>query len=142
MNKLKITYASFIILALVLIISCNNGESNISASANSIIGVWEYLEDDVLKEVKGMSFFTEKHFAFVVNYKQGEGESEDQILAYSGTYTLEDSIVTANIKYAHNPALTGHNLRWIHGSDNQFATYKVLDSNDKIIETGKLRRLE
>jgi hypothetical protein len=142
MNKLKITYASFIILALVLITSCSNEKFNNSASANSIIGVWQYLEDDVLKEVKGMSFFTEKHFAFVVNYKQGNGDSEDKILAYSGTYTLEDSIVTATIKYAHNPALTGHNLRWIHGTQDAFATYKVLDSNDNIIETGKLRRLE
>lgn len=142
MNKTKITYASLIILALVLITSCSNEKLNTSSRANSIVGVWEYLEDDVLKEVKGMSFFTEKHFAFVVNYKQGKEDSEEKVLAYSGTYSLEDSIVTATIKYAHNPALAGHNLRWIHGTDNQYASYKVLDSNGNIIETGRLRRLE
>lgn len=141
MNTLNNFQLALLIMGLILFSGCNNGTST-NENSNSIIGVWQYLEDDVLKEVKGMSFFTEKHFAFVVNYKQGDGDSEDKILAYSGTYTLEDSIVTATIKYAHNPALTGHNLRWIHGTQDAFATYKVLDSNDNIIETGKLRRLE
>lgn len=141
MNTLNNFQLALLIMGLILFSGCNNGTPT-NENSNSITGVWQYLEDDVLKEVKGMSFFTEKHFAFVVNYKQGNGDSEDKILAYSGTYTLEDSIVTATIKYAHNPALTGHNLRWIHITQDAFATYKVLDSNDNIIETGKLRRLE
>lgn len=141
--KNKILLAILIVLFLyAIIVSCTDELNNSHAVRNSIQGVWEYLEDDVLKDVRGMSFFTENHFAFVVNYTNENDKNHLKTLAYSGTYILEDSIVTATINYAHNPALSGHNLRWIHGTDNQFASYRVLDNNGNIIETGKLKRLE
>jgi hypothetical protein len=126
-------------LMLTFFYGCTNPEPE---SQNSIEGVWEYVEDDMLKDVKGMSFFARNHFAFVVNYKKEEQEAGQKILAYSGTYVLHDSIVTATIRYAHNPALVGQNIRWIHGVEDQYARYDVLDKNGNIVESGKVRRLE
>jgi hypothetical protein len=112
-------------------------------SQNSIEGVWEYVEDDMLtRMLSGMSFFARNHFAFVVNYKSSEQDTGQKILAYSGTYVLHDSIVTATIRYAHNRALVGQNIRWIHGVEDQYARYDVLDKNGNIVESGKVRRLE
>jgi hypothetical protein len=126
-------------LIFTLITGCVQPESE---SQNSIEGVWEYVEDNKLTNVSGMSFFAKNHFAFVVNYKSSDLDTGQNILAYSGTYVLHDSIVTATIHYAHNRALVGQNIRWIHGVEDQYARYDVLDKNGNIVESGKVRRLE
>ena len=134
------TRNSFLIIALLGILSvCGKLSNETTESEDSIIGVWEYVEDDVLNNVSGMSFFTEKHFAFVMNY---EADSVLNVLAHSGTYVLEDSIVTATVKSSHIPALIGQKMQWIHGTDGEYASYQVLDQNRNVVETGKVRRLE
>lgn len=137
-------YRIISVVAILLAVGsgCNNPESHSSPPGDSIIGVWEYLEDDVLHEVAGMSFFTEKHFAFVVNYAKDTLASEREVISYSGVYTVRDSVVTATIHYAHNQALIGQNLRWIHGVDGRTASYQVLDKSGTVVESGKVRRLE
>ena len=126
----------------LLFTGCFSREQTQQNKTNSIKGVWEYVSDDVLDEVKGMSFFTDSHFAFVVNFKNDTTASASQILAHAGSYVLQDSIVTATINHSHNPALIGQNLRWIHNSSGITATYKVLDKTGKIVESGKVKRLE
>ncbi len=132
---------TILLLCLALALSCMSRQPA-NPAPESIIGVWEYVEDDVLQDVRGMSFFTEKHFAFVVNFSRGDSAGAAEILAHSGTYSMQGSIVTAQIKYSHNPALIGQNIRWVHGVDNNRATYKVLDKNGTVVESGSVRRLE
>ena len=109
---------------------------------NSIQGVWQYVEDDQLNKINGMSFFTKDNFAFVVNYEGKNSDSSQKSLAYSGTYILEDTLVTATILHAQNPQLIGRKLRWIHRSNGNDASYEVLDKNGKVVQKGKVKRLE
>lgn len=135
--KTKKTF--FIIAFLAIISACGILDNQNQVNKQSIKGVWEYIEDDALNDVSGMSFFTDSHFAFVVNYKADSGK---EILAHSGTYILDDSVVVATVMNSHNPALIGQKLKWIHGTDGEFASYEVLDQNGNVVETGKVRRLE
>jgi hypothetical protein len=127
---------------LFFLIECSTSNRQTDKGKDSIEGVWKYVEDDVLQEVTGMSFFTEKHFAFVVNFKTDSLAAGQKILAYSGTYFMQDSIVTATIQYSHNPAFIGQKLRWIHDVNEGTASYKVLDKAGNVVESGKVKRLE
>lgn len=135
--KTKMSY--FIIAFLGILSGCGVADNQTQDYKESIKGVWEYIEDNTLNEISGMSFFTDSHFAFVVNYK---ADSRKEILAHSGTYVLEDSVVVATVMNSHNPALIGQKLKWIHGTDGKFASYQVLDRNGNVVETGKVKRLE
>lgn len=109
----------------------------------AIEGVWSYVDDTALRDIEGMSFFTDRHFAFVVTHagpdSLGDGRA---VLAYAGTYTLTDSLVEATIHHAHDPSLVGQPLRWIHGSDGETATYRILAEDGSIVASGTVRRLE
>ena len=134
--------AAGVLISLALLINDCAHEQQHPTVATSIQGVWEYMEDDMLQDICGMSFFGERHFAFVVNFGEDSLSTAQHILAYSGTYVMQDSIVTATIHYAHNPALVGQNLRWIHGVSADTASYRVLNTSGEVVERGRVRRLE
>ena len=90
-----------------------------------------------------MSFFTEKHFAFVTTFRSSEGSaSARQVLAYGGTYTLTDSLVEATILQAHDEAMIGQTLRWLHKTEANIATYEAIDADGQVVRNGKVKRLE
>jgi hypothetical protein len=128
------------ILFSIIILFFFSCEKRSNSSNSSIKGVWEYVEDDKLNEIRGMSFFTDNHFTFLVNYTNKD--SIQKVLAYAGPYSMKDSVVTATIDYAHKQSLIGQNISWIHATNGKFASYKVLDKNGKIIETGKVKKIE
>lgn len=130
------------LISMFFLICCSNASIEKARDQQSIVGVWEYLEDDVLAEVSGMSFFSKKHFSFIVNFQANEKDSSNSHLAHSGSYELRDSLVTATIKHSHNPAFIGHSIRWIHRVKNDTASYKVLDKLGNVVEQGYVRRLE
>jgi hypothetical protein len=130
---------TFYLLILVIITcACSREEP----SQNSLQGVWEYMEDTQLENVRGMSFFTDSHFAFVVNYQSKDSLDQHGVLAYSGTYVLEDSLVTATIQYAHDDALIGQELQWIHDTDGENASYQIISTDGEVVGSGRVRRLE
>ncbi len=133
-------WMAILLITISILFSCSPNDGNKKNS--SIQGVWEYTGDNVLHDIRGMSFFTENHFAFVVNFKSEPSDGEYSVLAHSGTYDLQDSIVTATIIYSANPAITGQKLRWIHKTDGSTATYEILNANGEVVESGKVRKLE
>lgn len=139
---MRILTACSIMLFIILFGSCRDNNIRQQSMKNSIMGVWEYVNDDLLKNVNGMSFFTEEHFAFVVNYRSADSSSSERILAHSGTYIQEDSIITATVLFSHDRSLVGSKLRWIHSVEGDFAFYDVIDRNGRILESGKVKRIE
>ena len=132
---------NLLFLMSVLLIGFSGCNQQIDAP-NSIQGVWQYQEDSQLADVTGMSFFTETHFAFVVNYTDTAMTDDMGVLAYAGTYVLEDSVVKATILNAQNKALIGQQISWIHRSGGQSATYEILGPDNEITGSGKVMRLE
>ena len=118
---------------LVLLVAGCGPRAEVERDASAIEGVWSYVDDTALRDIEGMSFFTDRHFAFV--------EGRD-VLAYAGTYTLTDSLVEATIEHAHDPSLVGQSLRWVHGSDSETATYRILADDGSVVGSGTVRRLE
>ena len=138
----------YLLIAAILLVAFSSCKetTELSDYQNEIIGAYQYTGSH-----NGMAIISEKHFIFVP-YMETEFEMVDslnsgknipnQIIVETGTWSLQDSIITYTFLYHSNPAKIGTSIRVKHiASGNNVDAY-ILGKNDEVIRKATAIKLD
>lgn len=141
----------FFLLILVIILvtfSACKEAIEVSNYHDEILGAYRYTGN-----YNGMAILSDKHFLFVPNMKTDTTLTDSlttakkiRNLAFveSGTWTMQDSIITYTFQFHSNPSKIGTSVRVKHiaNSENDTVVGQILGENDEVIYSAKLIKLD